>query len=920
MIVDESEYLAHYGILRKSGRYPWGSGKTQSARNRSFLDTVDELRKKGMSDPEIARGFDMSSTQLRALRSIALNQQRQERINQVERLAAKGYSNVAIGERMGLNESTVRSLRAPGTKDKADILQSTADMLKRQVEEKTYVDIGAHVEKSLPLSDNSAAEIGISSTKFNTAVAMLEEEGYRVHTVQIPQVGTGENTTVKVLTKPGVEQREVFLNRDKIRLISEKSDDRGRPGSWVPTHPPTNVSSKRIDIKYSEDGGSEKDGLIELRPGVKDLDLGAARYAQVRIAVDKTHYLKGMAIYNEDLPPGVDIRFNTNKSNTGNKLDAMKEMQRKPDGSIDLENPFTAAIKPGGQRGALNIVNEEGDWDKHSKNLASQMLSKQRPELAKTQLDMTYEKRLREFDKIKNLTNPTVKKRLLESFSDDADAAAVHLQAHHMPRQASKVLIPITSLKPTEIYAPTFRNGERVVLIRYPHGGTFEIPELTVNNRNREARRILSPNATDAIGIHHKVAERLSGADFDGDNVLVIPNNRGSVKSTPPLDGLRGFDPKAAHPPYDGMRTIDGGVWRGDSRTGNVDYGGRKPSAYMQTEMGKISNLITDMTIQGAGTSDLARAVRHSMVVIDAEKHHLDYKGSAEVNGIKALKAKYQMKPNGKTGGASTLISRAGSAKFLPELKPRRASQGGPIDKETGKKVFVNSGRTKTNRRTGERVPVLRRYDLLAVTEDAHTLVSEPSGTHIERIYADHSNRLKSLANEARKEMVNTKTIPYSPSANKVYHNEVASLESKLNIAKKNAPLERQAQVVAQAIIKQRRQANPGMDRDTVKKISNQALAEARVRTGAKKQRIDIEPKEWEAIQAGAISNHKLEEILHNTDIDVVKKLATPREQTLMTATATARAKQMIGSGYTQAEIADALGVSLSTLKAGLTG
>ncbi len=59
MKLDEKDYLAHYGILRKSGRYPWGSGGTQSARNKKFLDIVTELRKEGMTESEIARGYQL---------------------------------------------------------------------------------------------------------------------------------------------------------------------------------------------------------------------------------------------------------------------------------------------------------------------------------------------------------------------------------------------------------------------------------------------------------------------------------------------------------------------------------------------------------------------------------------------------------------------------------------------------------------------------------------------------------------------------------------------------------------------------------------------------------------------------------------------------------------------------------------------
>jgi hypothetical protein len=117
-VVDADEYadfLMHYGILRKSGRYPWGSGETQTQRNRDFLSTVDELKKKGLSDTEIARGFDLTTTAYRAAKSIAKNEQKAAQIAQARRLKDHGYSNVEIGKRMGgLNESTVRSLLAPG--------------------------------------------------------------------------------------------------------------------------------------------------------------------------------------------------------------------------------------------------------------------------------------------------------------------------------------------------------------------------------------------------------------------------------------------------------------------------------------------------------------------------------------------------------------------------------------------------------------------------------------------------------------------------------------------------------------------------------------------------------------------------------------------------------------------------------------
>lgn len=885
MNIEEDEYLAHYGILRKSGRYPWGSGGTQNERNRSFLGVVEDLRKQGMSETEIARGFGITTTQLRAAKSIARTEQKQADIGMAQRLKDKGYSNTAIGERMGINESSVRALLAPGQKDRADVLQTTAGMLKSQVDKKGYIDIGAGVEH----------HVGVSKTKLNTAVAMLQEEGYGVHYVKVEQLGTGKQTTIKVLTKPNTPYSEVFKNRAEIKQITEFSQDGGR--SFLGLKPPLPVSSKRVEVRYAEQGGADADGVIYLRPGVKDLSLGGARYAQVRISVDGTHYLKGMAMYKDDLPAGVDLLFNTNKKSTGNKLDAMKKISDDPD------NPFGAIVhqridpKTGKVTSALNIIGskegagEEGSWETWSRNLSSQFLSKQSPKLARTQLDMTYERRRQDLDEINSLTNPAVRRKLLESYADDADSAAVHLKAAALPRQSTHVILPINSLKENEIFAPNYNNGERVALVRHPHGGIFEIPELRVNNRNPEARKLLGTSAKDAVGINSKVAQRLSGADFDGDTVLVIPNNDKKIKTAPALEGLKGFDPQRDYPGYEGMPRMT-------ARTKAI-------------EMGVVSNLITDMTIRGANSSELARAVRHSMVVIDAEKHGLNYKQSAINNGIAQLKAKYQ---GGARAGASTLISRASAEVRVPNRRPRSAAKGGPVDKETGKRVFESTGETFTNAK-GKVVLKTIKSKRLAETDDAFTL---SSGTPIEKVYADHSNKLKALANGARKSAVSIRTTPYSPSAKTAYSKEVASLDAKLNIALKNSPLERQAQVLANAVVSQKRAANPDMDGSEIKKLKAQALTEARTRTGAKKQRIQLSDAEWAAIQAGAISNNKLNQILNHADLDQVKQLATPKTTVLMTTAKQARAQAMLASGYTQAEVANALGVSLTTLKTSL--
>ncbi len=891
--------LKHYGTPRHSGRYPWGSGDQPYQSSQNFLAFIAEMRKGGMTDTDIAKTMGISTTTYRARNSIAKAEQRAAQRAEVLRLVDKGMSNVAIGKQMGLNESSVRNLRNDALADRADMARKTADMLKRQVAEKTYLDVGA----------NSERFVGVSREKMNVAIAMLKEEGYDIKYLKVEQQGNiGKYTSMKILTAPGVGYKELYDNKKSVRQIDETLDNDGSEYNLMRT--PKSISSSRVAIRYDEDGGTNKDGVIELRRGVNDLSLGEKNYAQVRIAVDGTHYLKGMAIYSDDIPKGKDVIFNTNKSKSTPMIGEKDNTVLKPLNN-DKDLPFGSIVRQkadmsGKDISALNIVGykdesgEEGAWGRWSKSLSAQMLSKQSPELVKRQLDIALKMKQEGHDEIMSLTNPAVKKKLLESFADECDSGSVHMKAAALPRQRTHVLLPLPGIKEDQCYTTNYQNGEKVALIRYPHGGIFEIPELTVNNRGQEGKKTLG-TAKDAIGIHPKVAERLSGADFDGDTVIVFPTKGINLRTSAPLDGLRNFSPKEAYPAYEGMK--------------------RMTSTVKQQEMGKVSNLITDMTIKGAKPDEIARAVRHSMVVIDAEKHNLNYKQSAIDNGISQLKEKYQ---GGANRGASTIVSRASSVVYVDQRKPRPFREGGPIDPLTGKKVYVDTGETYNRYRTdilpdGSRVrtpigePIKRKSTStrMAETDDARTL---SSGERVEALYANHANTLKSLGNQSRKETLQITPAKYNPSAKKAYAEEVNSLNAKLDNALRNSPRERQAQLLAGIIMKAKRDANPNIDPSELGKLRNQSLAEARSRTGAGKERVNITVREWEAIQAGAISNNKLSQILDNTDLDRVRELATPRPRARLTSATLSRAKAMLNAGQTQAEVANALGVSITTI------
>lgn len=892
--------LIHYGMPRRSGRYPWGSGDNPYQHSGDFLSRIAELKSQGLSETEIAKSLNLSSTEYRAYKAIAKNERRALDVATVKGLREKGYSLNEIAEKMGYtNDSSVRSLLNEGSEARMNQAQKTAEFLKKQIDEKGMIDVGVGVER----------ELGISKEKLNQALVILEAEGYPVYGGGVPQVtNPGKQTNIKVICPPGTEHKDIYDYENIHSVTDYISHDGGETydPKWVY---PKSMDSNRLQIRYAEEGGIDKDGVVEIRRGVDDLSLGTSHYAQVRILVDGTHYIKGMAVYSDDLPKGVDVLFNTNKKQGTPMKDVLKKIKDDP------ENPFGSLIKEGivdpdkgdGQKGGqsyyydkngkkqLSLINkraEEGDWGEWADKLPSQFLSKQNLSLVKKQLELAASDKVSEFDEICSLTNPTVKKALLKSFADDCDSAAVHLQAAALPRQKYQVILPITSMKDTEVYAPNYKNGETVALIRYPHGGTFEIPILTVNNKQPEARKVLGTTPKDAVGINSKVAERLSGADFDGDTVMIIPcNSKGSkikITSTPPLKGLEEFDPKAEYPEKKGMKYMKN----------------------TQTEMGKISNLITDMTLKGASQDELARAVRHSMVVIDAEKHKLDYKQSESDNGIASLKKKYQgrVDEDGRYHeGASTLISRSKSEVSVIKR------QGSPIiDPETGKQswktvddpVYVDKKTGKTKTRT-------QPSTAMAETDDARKL---SSGHPIEEAYADYANQLKGLANKARKEMVSSGKIAYSASAKKTYQREVDSLNAKLNLANSNAPKERRAQVMANAKIASMRQEYPDMTKAEIKKASQRALTQARTSVGAHREPIKFTDREWEAIQAGAISPSKLEQMIPKVDSDNLKQYATPRATTQLSNAKISKINAMKNSGYSTSEIAEALGVSSSTV------
>ena len=885
------EYLLHEGKKRRSGRYPWGSGENpfQHESWYKFLGEYSKLRDEGISEIEIANTFNMNTRQLRNQITYARAEQRAAEREVVKYWSEQGHTNTEIGKRLGLSEGSVRNRLSPpkeGKPTRQVQLENIEKAIVDSIERTGHLDVGVGVER----------QIGVTRNTFNAVVNhLVEKMGWHIHRIRINRLAdSSKQTTVKTLSKEK-DYVTVLKDSENIGNLEYQSEDRmmTKPDRLKPA---THIDRSRIMIRYDEDGGRDKDGLIELRPGVEDLDLKNARYAQVRMAVGDDMYMKGMATYaQEELPKGIDIVYNVTKSRGTPDNKVFKMMEGDPKSEINPENLFGTNISKQNEHATLNIINEEGDWDTWSTDLSSQFLSKQPKSLLVEQLGKTYDSIKQEYNELTQLTNPVVKRHLLEKFNDGIDSKANYLSAKGMPGTKNHVILPMPEMRANEVYAPNYNTGDRVALVRHPHGGIFEIPDLVVNNNIPKAKKMIGTDSPDAIIIHPSVADKLSGADFDGDTVLVIPNNSGKIKSDRSLKELRGFDPVAEykvtdpeHPAIidkENMKTMD--------------------SFTKGLQMGNASNLITDMTIKGASDSEIAKAVRHSMVVIDAEKHGLDWKQSARDNDISKLRKEYMTRLNPKTNtydtGASTIVSRSKKQINLSVAKEAR---------ELARDTRENKGLTvpEIAKRLNTTPKLVEGY------LDGKEFEVEPlsSGTAKEEVYVSHVNKLIGLKNETEKTLKAIENPKQNKIAKEVYAPEVKSLNEKLNAALLNAPRERQAQIRSNTLYFSN--MKPGMDEDDRRKLAARSLAQARDEVGAKRQDIKLTDTEWEAIQSGAVSATRISEILKNTNLNRIRELATPRPAAMTPAKAS-RAQSLLNGGLTYAEVARAMGVSTSTIR-----
>ena len=1023
-----NDYLMHVGVAHDenppgvgSGRYPYGSGERPHQHSWDLKDRYAKLKALGMSPKDIAKAMGYTkkewdaetqswveggnTAKLKAEKEIAVQEVKADKYdevmwyyNHINPQTEKLYTRAEIARLMGINESSVRSIEKTATSLEENQVFKAANELKAISEEKGFLDISKGAELAL----------GVSPDRMKTVVEVLKNEGYSVENIYIPQSNNpNRNITMTVLCPPGMEG-QAFKHRYEVKSVEDISqlDNVATQQGW---QEPAKVSLDRVKILYDETGGSVKDGMIEIRakldakgnpiPACEDLSLGNAKYGQVRIAVDcgkdGIRYIKGMAVYNPNLPEGKDILVNSNKSIDDGVKKALKDYDagsinpfgatvvqtyiKDKDGNPVIDNktgkPKLSAIQFVGSPTADNHdMHVEGAWSDWSRNLPAQFLAKQNLPLVKQQLKLKTLDYEAQYKDILSMNNPTVKKKLLIDYADACDGAAADLKAAPLPGQGTHAILQSRTLKDNEVFAPNYANGTTVALVRFPHTGPFEIPVCTVNNNDKESRNQIGKNAKDAICVSNATAQKLSGADFDGDTCLVIPmtrkNSQGGfdkivqIKSMDALPGLRDFNPTAEYGP---KRYPDKKYHKMSAREKGI-------------EMGVVSNMITDMYAKGCEDYDhLERAVKYSMVVIDAEKHKLNYKQAYKDYNIAELKDIYQHNADG-SHGASSLLSRSkneidvpirserylidpktGEKQYLSPQKTEkmvrqkvkvtapedyrwiddngRAHKSKYMKDENGKDIYATvGGKLKQDKHgnyyydkgtgkdakdiwvdTGVVKPITQKINKMDYYKDARQLLSD-NPNEIERTYADYANHMKKLANDARKEYYRLEHDPkekvrIDPEAKKRYSEEVESLNNKLLRAQQNKPRERMAQLLANSRVNAALSEDPDKydSAEERKKLKATTLKQARIDCGAQKERVTFTDSEWEAIQKHAIGETKLKALLDNADSEEYTARALPRESKISDSKK-AMVQAYYNAGYTYEQIAAMTGVSQGSI------
>lgn len=252
--------LTHYGMPRRSGRYPWGSGDNPYQHSADFMARVQSLKKSNATavdestgeiltgERAIAKIMGLSNTkELRVQYALAKDEKRTYDVQTAKSMRADGKSLNEIAKAMGFkNDSSVRSLLNDQSASKMNKSKKTADTLKQCLKEKlkddpkAVLDVGVGVER----------ELGVSKEKLNEALYIMQQEGYQVWKGSVPQAtNPGKKTNLRIVGPEGTPKSAPF-DYEHIHSVSEyTSRDNGE--TFSKTKFPVSMDPKRLAIRYA---------------------------------------------------------------------------------------------------------------------------------------------------------------------------------------------------------------------------------------------------------------------------------------------------------------------------------------------------------------------------------------------------------------------------------------------------------------------------------------------------------------------------------------------------------------------------------------------------------------------------------------------------------------------------------------------
>lgn len=171
-IVDD--ILMHYGVKRRSGRYPWGSGENPYQHGGDFLTRVEELEALGKSQKEIAEELKMSTTDLRMQVRVAKHERRALQAERAKSLREEGKTLDEIAKIMGYNnDSSVRALLNENTASNKNKALATAEALKKELAVKGALDVSKTISVSKQYVRNPDGSLELTRPKTENSVRLV---------------------------------------------------------------------------------------------------------------------------------------------------------------------------------------------------------------------------------------------------------------------------------------------------------------------------------------------------------------------------------------------------------------------------------------------------------------------------------------------------------------------------------------------------------------------------------------------------------------------------------------------------------------------------------------------------------------------------------------------------------------------------